>query len=170
MALEGFGCRWSASAYDPDVHLKDPSMTSKSSHITYVRDRGGSRYSVNGQEIPQHIWRMVNYIPIVDTKPRTQTCSVVISIVTYYNVRALPYNIPVVKISIAPILRRVGSCICITAIMGKINMTISMAKPTDDCKTHKTLVLCATLGDSCTNHLSPRPGVEEMNSTIVIVP
>jgi len=47
-------------------------------------------------------------------------------------------NRPVMKMRTIPILRRLGSSSCMTAVVGRINTAIWMARPTTDCGTNNT--------------------------------
>ena len=44
-------------------------------------------------------------------------------------VEAMPYSRPLIKIAMTPIFRRVGSCSLETAMIGRIRMYRSMARP-----------------------------------------
>ena len=77
----------------------------------------------------------------------------------------MPYNKPVKKTRMTPIFRRVGSCSCETATMGKTNMAKSMTRPTTDWGTEMAVEFFAS-DTSCLR----RPGVKKTIEIIAIAP
>ena len=122
------------------------------------------RDSVHRSDIPDVVFveRLIYFISERNAEYGENTSPSTVSMVRPRN-SATSYNDPVVKTRITPILRRMGSCSCMTAMIGRISITRSTTTPKIVVGIIESADLRIFLEWRCSANVSPDRGVAMTN-------